>query len=72
MSEMIEIGGLWKNKSKAGVVYLTGYMGKARVLIFPNGYKKSDNHPDYIMYIAPSVKNGDNGDDAGEVDDVEF
>ncbi len=47
---MIQISGLWRNV-KDGKEYFTGYMGSARILIFPNGYKKEAKHPDYVMYI---------------------
>jgi uncharacterized protein (DUF736 family) len=57
MSEMIEIAGLWKNKSKDGKVYLSGYFGNAKVLVFPNSHKQEgEKSPDYRMYVAPKAE----------------
>ncbi len=49
---MIEIGGIWQNESKDGVVYFSGYLNGAQMLIFKNGYKKEGSRePDYKMYV---------------------
>lgn len=48
---MIEISGLWEGTTKKGDTYFSGYLGKAKVLIFKNNNKKEDNHPDYIIYL---------------------
>jgi len=50
-NDLISFGGLWKNTSKSGKTYLSGYFGDAKLMIFPN---KSDNEkaPDYKVYIA--------------------
>jgi len=53
---MIKITSLWKNKSKSGTEYLSGYLGDSKIMVFPNGYKKEDKHPDYVVYIAPNKK----------------
>ena len=54
---MIEISGLWKNESKDGkTVYLVGYMGKAKILVFKNTYKKAGTEPDYIMYVDKKTR----------------
>lgn len=70
-SKLIYFGSLWKNKSKGGTVYLSGFFGAARILIFTNKGKDesdSDNPPDYNMYIAPPPEKDrdsltDDGDD---------
>lgn len=51
--KMIQISGLWLNETKDGKKYMSGYMGEAKILIFRNEYKESENQPDYRMYIAP-------------------
>jgi hypothetical protein len=56
MSDMIPLGGLWKNKSQNGTEYLSGYLGEARVLIFKVRDKRNDNSPDYKMMLAPKKR----------------
>ncbi|HAJ79377.1 MAG TPA: hypothetical protein DCO75_06360 [Fibrobacteres bacterium] len=67
---MIKLGALWKNKN--GKDMFTGNIeidGKStRLVVFTNGYKTEDKHPDYIIYLkepktgeAPSAApSGDN------------
>jgi hypothetical protein len=56
-SEMIKLGGLWVNETKAGEKYFSGKLSPTtNVLIFKNKYKESEKHPDYIMYLAPVKK----------------
>ena len=55
MEAKIKLTGLWKEKSKDGKDYLSGtMMPGAKLLIFPNGFKKRPNDPDYIAYLASS------------------
>lgn len=65
-SEMIEIGGLWKNKSKDGdKTYLAGYLGNAKLLVFPNQFKEKDGNekaPDFRIYVAKMEKKSKDGD----------
>lgn len=68
-STMIQITGLWLNETQDGQKYFTGYMGNARVLIFRNGYKKEDKHPDYILYVSENKPRDDDGEDAPARDD---
>ena len=59
MSDLIEIGALWKGQ-KEGV--LTGSFGNnARIIICKNQYKEKDNHPDYKILIAPREKDDRQG-----------
>ena len=55
MAERIKLGGLWANKSKDGVDYLTGKLSPTvKILIFKNNYKQpGDNQPTHVMYLAP-------------------
>lgn len=55
--KMVPIGGLWKNKTKDGKIYFSGYLNSARILVFQNTYKKDGTkEPDLVMYVAPSNK----------------
>ena len=52
MSGMIRIGGLWVNRSRKGLRYLSGELSQtARLHIFKNE-KKKGNDPDYVACIA--------------------
>lgn len=60
-SEMLRVGGLWRNTTKDGKVYLSGNVGGLRVLVFENDYKEdSENAPDYILNVA-QAKQKDGG-----------
>lgn len=53
MSDLKKIGALWKNKGE-------GYSGemeleegtKQRIVLFKNGFKESDKHPDLVLYLS--------------------
>lgn len=49
---MVKLTGLWKN-TKDGKSYLSGSLGTARVLVFPNEFKKDEKDPDYNLVLAP-------------------
>ncbi len=64
---MIALGGLWKNKSKAGRNYLSGKLSPTvKIMIFANGFKETENQPDYQMYLAPVEKAHTTGTTADE------
>lgn len=70
MSKDDKIGALWVNE-KNDNKYLTGEVNGEKVVIFKNGYKKNDTHPDWIVYKSkpkgkPSIK-----DLPDEVSDIE-
>ena len=51
-SKMIKLTGLWKSKDGKS---LNGTIGATvRLVILPNGYKKKDNDPDYVAFVAPN------------------
>jgi uncharacterized protein (DUF736 family) len=57
MSDLIPLGGLWKNTSANGDSYLQGKLSPTvRILIFKNKYKTADNQPDFQIYLAPVPK----------------
>lgn len=55
-TDMIQLGGLWANRTKDGEIYFSGYLGNAKLLIFKNKFKTEDKHPHYVAYVAPSPK----------------
>ena len=57
MSDLIKIGGLWKNKDKNGNDYFSGnFTYGTKLLVMSNTYKDKDNDPDYMVYIAQKEK----------------
>jgi len=53
MSERVKLCSLWKNKTKDGKEYLAGYLGDSKIMVFPNGYKTEEKHPDFNVYLVP-------------------
>jgi uncharacterized protein (DUF736 family) len=52
-TDLVELTGLWQNTTKDGKKYLSGRIGNAKVLVFPNGFKKEgSNEPDYRLCLA--------------------
>lgn len=68
---MLQLGGLWVNESKKGNKYMSGYLGNLSLKIFRNTFKKNDNEPDYVMYLAEKPYNTDSNDTKNE-DDIPF
>ena len=53
MSDLIKIGGLWKNKDKNDNDYFSGgFTYGTKLLVMANTFKEKDNEPDYIVYIG--------------------
>jgi len=52
----IKFGGLWSNEAKNGTTYLIGNFGDAKILVFPNSFKREPKHPDFIVYFASREK----------------
>jgi len=54
------IGALWLRESKDGKKYMSGQLEigerKLPLVIFKNGFKKSDKHPDYMIYKSEKVE----------------
>ncbi len=44
-----KLGALWQKSSAKGD-YFTGEVNGVKVVVFANGYKQSDKHPDWIVY----------------------
>lgn len=52
-SDLVRLTGLWNNEGRNGP-YFGGNLGMARLLVFPNKYKRENsNDPDYLMCLAP-------------------
>jgi len=50
---MIKISGLWVNQDKNGHMYMSGYFGEAKIIIYKNKYKTDENkQPDYNLFVA--------------------
>jgi uncharacterized protein (DUF736 family) len=63
MSDLMQVGGLWKNTSANGETYLQGRLNaNVRILIFKNKYKNADNQPDYQIYFAPIERKPEDGE----------
>lgn len=65
-SNLVEISALWKNTSKNGDTYLSGYMGSSKLLVLKNQFKSKDNEPDYRVYVAPNPKNQQRDETGGD------
>jgi len=55
-SSLVKIASLWRNQDKNGTVYLSGYLGDAKILIFQAKNKTSEKSPDYHVYVAQSER----------------
>ena len=54
---LMSLGGLWVNKSqKDGSVYLSGSLGRLKIMVFKNNTKSREEHPDYNMVLAEKQK----------------
>lgn len=51
MSKLLKLTGLWKNFTKDQKPYLSGKIGDLKIIIFQNGSKTEDRHPDYTLHI---------------------
>ena len=56
MSDLLNVTGLWMNKTKSGETYMSGSLGNVNVLIFKNKNKKTEKHPDYTLMFGPKQK----------------
>lgn len=63
---MFQVGAAWIKENKDGKFLSGNFGGKdCRIMIFPNKYKKSDNHPDYVIYVAGKNFGNDNNNGHG-------
>ncbi len=60
MSDLLKLGGLWKQKDKKGNDYFSGdFTFGTKILIYKNSYKEKENDPDYVAYLSPKQKKGE-------------
>lgn len=58
-NKLEKLGALWIGKSANGVGYMSGEIeGVGRVVVFKNGYKQEDKHPDYVVYLSQDRDTG--------------
>jgi len=46
-----ELGAAWKSKKDPNV--FIGKIGKVKIMVCPNKFKKADNHPDIRILVLP-------------------
>lgn len=56
--KLARIGALWIKSGKNGK-YLAGTIdidgrNSVKLMVFPNGYKEEQRHPDYVIYAPPA------------------
>jgi hypothetical protein len=49
-----KLSGLWLNETKNGKKYFSGKNDGFKYTIWKNGFKETDNQPDYILYREPA------------------
>jgi len=57
-NELIRLMGLYKGKTKDGQTILSGTLRGTdlKILVMPNKFKQSDNHPDFQVLLTKNVK----------------
>jgi uncharacterized protein (DUF736 family) len=61
MSELVPLGGLWKQRSRSGKVYYSGRLNDTtRLVLFKNDSKDKDSQPDLRLYLR-AVQTSDEG-----------
>ena len=55
---MIEVTGMWVNYSKSGDMYLVGYMGNAKLVLFKNKFAtENEKAPQWKLFVVENNKN---------------
>ena len=60
----IQLMALWENTSKSGVPYMTGTLGRNKVVAFKNTRKENERQPDWYVYLqerSEEERTGGNG-----------
>lgn len=47
----IQLMALWENTSKSGVPYMTGTLGRNKIVAFKNSRKENERQPDWYVYL---------------------
>jgi hypothetical protein len=62
---MVRLGGLWRAETRGGQQMLRGRLGAAKILVFENSYKRDENDPDMVMYLAAGKPREDSDGSSG-------
>ena len=68
-SSKAKLTGLWRNKGKDGKTYLSGSLGVSALMVYPNGFKRSDKDPDYVAYLVQKDRKAASNDAVADNDD---
>ena len=72
-SDFISLGGMWLKKNAQGEYFMVGNLGfNGKILMFKNKNKKSDNSPDYFLYLAPAQDKGKDKPNATDPNEPPF
>jgi uncharacterized protein (DUF736 family) len=52
MNHQIELCALWEKHDKNGNTYLSGRLGSAHLLVFPNSHKSKDSQPSHRVVLV--------------------
>ena len=78
MDKMRKVTGLWAKKSSHGKNYMTAPLdkremedamrsvGKGRLMIFKNTYKRKEEQPDYILYVTEEIPHNNHSKNGGD------
>jgi uncharacterized protein (DUF736 family) len=73
MSDLIKLGALWRPRNENSKAVLTGSVNQdMRIVIMPNGFKKKDNDPDFIIYLSKAEKKDQEKPRAQADEDIPF
>lgn len=57
----IKLMALWANKTKDGDLYFSANLGQGKkIMIFKNGFKKTEREPDFQMWLYEEERAVDN------------
>lgn len=55
-NNLAKVGAMWRKKTKKGEDFFSLDIGRERFVAFKNGFKKKDNHPEYVVYSGAEFK----------------
>lgn len=71
--DIIKLCGLWKNKTKDGKTYYSGGLTYlTNLILFNNEYKRGENDPDLILYIAKKEQKPKSQEQEVDDDEIPF
>lgn len=51
-SDLVKLTGMWMKQTKADEAYWSGSLGGARVLLFANHNRTSENQPSHLLFVG--------------------